>query len=56
MDLVAHLMTRNADDGWRYTLAPKSAADEVHMLNHRNAPKSTPTDPALAAFHRWAEQ
>lgn len=56
MDLVAHIMTRDASDGWQNTLAPVSATDHVHMSNIRSKPAAAarPTDPALAAFSDWA--
>jgi len=56
VDLVAHLMTRDAPDGWQNTLAPVSASDHVYMTNVRSKPAAParPTDPALAAFSDWA--
>ena len=56
MDLIAHLLTRDAPDGWRNTLAPVSASDHVYMANVRSKPTSSPrpTDPALAGFTDWA--
>jgi hypothetical protein len=57
VDLVAHLLTRNAEDGWRNTLAPSSPVDAVNMHNERHKPASKPTtDPALAAFADWASR
>ena len=55
MDLVAHLITRDSEDGWRNTLAPVSAGDHVRMTNVQRAPATTPSsDPALSAFADWA--
>ena len=54
MELLAHLLTRNAPDGWQNTLAPVSAADHVHMRNVQTAPSEAPKDPALASLHAWA--
>jgi hypothetical protein len=55
VDLVAHLLTRDADDGWKNTLAPVSAADHVRMTNARSKPANKPSsDPALASFADWA--
>lgn len=56
VDLIAHLLTRDAPDGWQNTLAPVSAPDHVYMSNVRSAPAPAlpPRDPALAAFHDWA--
>ena len=55
MDLVAHLLTRDADDGWKNTLAPVSAADHVRMHNVRSKPANKPSsDPALSSFADWA--
>jgi hypothetical protein len=56
VDLVAHLLTRDAEDGWQNTLAPVSASDHVRMSNVRSKPASParPSDPALAAFSDWA--
>lgn len=58
MDLVAHLLTRDAPDGWQNTLAPVSASDHVYMTNVRSkpAPVKAPSDPALAAFSDWASK
>ena len=55
MDLIAHLLTRDAPDGWRNTLAPVSASDHVYMANVQRVPTTKPSsDPALSAFADWA--
>jgi len=55
VDLVAHLITRDSEDGWRNTLAPVSAGDHVRMTNVQRAPVTKPSsDPALSAFADWA--
>lgn len=56
MDLIAHILTRDAEDGWKNTLAPVSASDHVRMANVRSKPTSSarPSDPALAGFSDWA--
>ena len=56
MSLAAHLLTRNAPDGWANTCAPASPADLLHMRTVRPGPAADApaTDPAVAAFNEWA--